>query len=66
MVHAAVRDPANKAKLQALHNLADNSQGSIRFFKTDLLQEGSYNEAMQGCELVFHTASLFTVSVPDP
>lgn len=65
-VHAAVRDPANKNKLQALQNLADSSQGSIRFFKSDLLEEGSYNEAMQGCELVFHTASPFTVNVPNP
>ena len=65
-VHAAVRDPNNTSKLQVLQNLADNSQGTIRFFTSDLLEEGSYNEAMQGCELVFHTASPFTVSVPDP
>jgi dihydroflavonol-4-reductase len=65
-VHAAVRDPDNRKKLQYLDGLAEKLPGSIRYFKTDLLEQGSYAEAMAGCELVFHTASPFTVDVKDP
>ena len=65
-VHAAVRNPDKKEKLQHLIALAEDLPGSIKFFKSDLLQEGSYAEAMQGCEVVFHTASPFIVDVKDP
>lgn len=65
-VHAAVRNPDNKKKLAHLDELAASTPGSIRYFKADLLQEGSYTEAMQGCELVFHTASPFTSNYDDP
>lgn len=65
-VHAAVRDPENQQKVGHLSKLADQSAGSIQFFKTDLLDEGSYTDAMQNCEVVFHTASPFTVNVNDP
>ncbi len=65
-VHAAVRDPENRRKLQYLDGLAETPPGSIRYFKTDLLEPGSYAEAMAGCELVFHTASPFTINVHDP
>jgi len=65
-VHAAVRNPNNEAKISHLKQLASNSKGDIKFFKGDLLQEGSYKEAMEGCELVYHTASPFTLEVEDP
>lgn len=64
-VHACVRDPSDVGKTQDLQTLADKSPGAIRFYKTDLLAEGSYSEAMAGCELVFHTASPFTINVTD-
>ncbi len=66
MVHAAVRDPENTDKLQYLNALAKDLPGDIRYFKTDLLDVGSYEEAMEGCQLVFHTASPFAVAVKDP
>lgn len=65
-VHAAVRDPENKKRLKYLDELAKNSKGSIRYFKSDLLEEGSFAEAMKDCELVFHTASPFTSKISDP
>ena len=65
-VHAAVRDPSNRDKLRYLDALAEALPGSIRYFKSDLLEQGSYAEAMEGCELVFHTASPFTLDVRDP
>ena len=65
-VHAAVRDPDNEAKLRYLNALAAQAPGTIRYFKADLLEPGSYADAMRGCELVFHTASPFTSNVDDP
>lgn len=65
-VHAAVRNPENKSKLSHLSELAEISKGTIRYFESDLLKEGSYAEAMDGCELVFHTASPFTTNVKKP
>jgi nucleoside-diphosphate-sugar epimerase len=65
-VHAAVRNPDNKEKLAHLDEAAKNAKGSIKYFKSDLLTEGSYAKAMEGCELVFHTASPFTTDVKDP
>lgn len=65
-VHAAVRNPDKLEKIAHLNELAKNSPGSIVYFKSDLLQEGSYQEAMAGCELVFHTASPFTSDFKNP
>ena len=65
-VHAAVRDPGSKEKLRFLNEIAPDAPGSIRYFAADLLEPGSYAEAMAGCELVFHTASPFTTAVDDP
>lgn len=65
-VHAAVRNPSKTEKLDHLNKAADESSGNIKYFKSDLLDEGSYAEAMEGCEVVFHTASPFTLDVKDP
>jgi len=65
-VHAAVRDPSNPEKVRHLDELAAPAPGSIRYFASDLLEDGSYDAAMEGCELVFHTASPFTAAVDDP
>ena len=58
-VHAAVRNPDNNEKLAHLNELASNSNGKLSYFKTDLLDNGSYAEAMENCELVFHTPPFF-------
>jgi nucleoside-diphosphate-sugar epimerase len=65
-VHAAVRNPDNEKKISHLKDAAAKSKGTIRFFAADLLKEGSYQSAMEGCELVFHTASPFSTDVKDP
>lgn len=65
-VHAAVRDPKNSKKVGHLVTAAEQSKGKIKFFSTDLLTKGSYKDAMEGCELVYHTASPFTSAVKDP
>lgn len=65
-VHAAVRNPSKTEKYAHLDKLAEKLPGSIKYFKADLLTEGSYAEPMEGCELVYHTASPFTLEVKDP
>lgn len=65
-VHAVVRDPSKKAKIEHLEKAAEGASGKLVFFAGDLLTPGSYTEAMKGCELVYHTASPFTTSVNDP
>ncbi|WP_281613208.1 NAD-dependent epimerase/dehydratase family protein [Flammeovirga sp. SubArs3] len=64
-VHAPVRNPNNPEKLKYLNDLAANAPGTIKYFKADLLEQSSYKEAMEGCELVFHTASPFIMNVKD-
>ncbi len=65
-VHAPVRNPENLESLKYLNSIASQSAGKIRFFKADLLIDGSYDQAMEGCELVFHTASPFKIKVKNP
>jgi dihydroflavonol-4-reductase len=65
-VHAAVRNPGKKEKIMHLEELAKKSKGEIKFFKSDLMKNGSYAKAMEGCEVVFHTASPFKLEVKDP
>ncbi len=65
-VHAAVRNPSDEKKISHLKTAAANAKGQLKFFKGDLLVPGSYKEAMQGCELVYHTASPFITVVKDP
>ena len=65
-VHATVRDASKTDRLQYLNDLADKSEGTIRFFSADLLDEGSFAEPMAGCRVVFHTASPFVIDVKDP
>lgn len=65
-VHAAVRNPQDEKKIAHLKKLAEATNGKILFFKADLLTVGSYAEAMNNCELVYHTASPFTSKYKDP
>lgn len=64
-VHAAVRNPANKEKVAHLEQMAQELKGSIKYFDGDLLKPNAYKEAMQDCELVYHTASPFALDVSD-
>ncbi len=65
-IHAAVRDPNAENKVRHLHDMAKTAPGEIKLFKADLLDEGSYADAMTGCATVFHTASPFINAVNDP
>ena len=65
-VHAAVRDPSDTEKLRYLDQIAAAAPGSIRYFKSDLMADGTYADGMQDCSVVFHTASPFKLGVNDP
>ena len=65
-VHAAVRDAENKDKRKHLDELAKHLEGDIVYFESDLLRNGSYKEAMQGCQIVLHTASPFLLETKNP
>ncbi len=66
-VHATVRDPNNADKVRHLKSLGEGTRGSLSLFQADLLDEGAFDEAMQGCELVMHTASPFVIKgITDP
>ena len=60
-VHATVRDLQNQEKTSHLSRLANGTSGSIQLFQADLLQSGSFDEAMKGCDAVIHCASPFLI-----
>lgn len=62
-VHCPVRDPTNESKIRHLKDLTNGST-NLKFFKADLLDQGSYLESMKGCSVVFHVASPFFMECP--
>jgi|TARA_R110001599_G_C12145008_1_gene650945 nucleoside-diphosphate-sugar epimerase len=66
-VRATVRDKTNQKKVGHLLKLAEEHAGKLSFHNADLFDAGAFDEAMAGCELVFHTASPFIVrGLKDP
>ncbi|WCJ36875.1 NAD(P)-binding Rossmann-fold superfamily protein [Euphorbia peplus] len=64
-VKASVRDPDDPRKTQHLRAL-DGAEERLKLFKANLLEEGSFDSAVEGCDGVFHTASPFYHDVNDP
>lgn len=66
-VHGTVRNPRKTSGLEHLHKLSADHPGQLTLFAADLLEPGSFDEAMNGCELVMHSASPFLLAgVKDP
>lgn len=66
-VHTTVRDLSNKQKYAHLIEIADRAPGKLKVFEADLLKPGSFEESVQGCSRVIHTASPFIIGkVKDP
>lgn len=61
-VRTTVRNLSQKEKYAHLTKMAYWSKGKLQIFEADLLKQGSFLEAMDGCELVIHTASPFKIS----
>ncbi|PON84841.1 Hopanoid-associated sugar epimerase [Trema orientale] len=58
-VKASVRDPKHLLAL-------DGAKERLHLFKANLLEEGSFDSAIDGCDGVFHTASPLIYSATDP
>eukprot|EP00261_Vitis_vinifera_P026195 XP_010659458.1 PREDICTED: cinnamoyl-CoA reductase 1 [Vitis vinifera] len=64
-VKATVRDPNDPKKTQHLLSL-DGAKERLHLFKADLLEEGSFDSVVDGCDGVFHTASPVAMDVVNP
>ncbi|KAK3412887.1 hypothetical protein EUGRSUZ_I01552 [Eucalyptus grandis] len=64
-VVGTVRDPGNKKKVAHLWKL-EGAKERLRLVKADLMKEGSFDDAIMGCEGVFHTASPVLKPSRDP
>lgn len=60
-VHGTVRDPAKTTSVAHLLKIAEKAPGTLKLFKADLLDKGSFHAAAQGCGIVMHTASPFII-----
>lgn len=60
-VRATVRDPSDDNKVKHLKKVAAdaNATDRLHLYKCDLLENGSFDEAIQGCDYVIHSASPF-------
>ena len=55
-VRACVRDPSDETKTEHLRALS-GAEAHLTLHSGSLLDPGSYDEAVQGCDGVFHVAS---------
>jgi len=62
-VHAPIRDAGNKAKTKYLDAIAAQTDGKLLYFEADLLKPNSYDKSAEGCEVIIHTASPFSMNV---
>ncbi|XP_077243432.1 NAD(P)-binding Rossmann-fold superfamily protein [Tasmannia lanceolata] len=63
-VNATVRDPENKAKVSHLLSLPASER--LKLFRADLTEEGSFDDAVTGCDIVFHVATPVHFGSKDP
>ncbi|EFH66014.1 cinnamyl-alcohol dehydrogenase family [Arabidopsis lyrata subsp. lyrata] len=63
-VRATVRDPSDAKKTEHLLAL-EGAKERLKLFKADLLEESSFEQAIEGCDAVFHTASPVSLTVTD-
>uniref|UniRef100_A0A1J3FDT3 Tetraketide alpha-pyrone reductase 1 n=1 Tax=Noccaea caerulescens TaxID=107243 RepID=A0A1J3FDT3_NOCCA len=64
-VKGTVRDPEDQKKTGHLLAL-DGAKERLKLFKANLLDEGSFEHAIDGCDAVFHPASPVKLTVADP
>lgn len=65
-VHTTVRNSKKQSSVGHLKAICDDEQ-RLKIFDADLLVNGSFEEAMKGCDIVIHTASPFIFTdIKDP
>ena len=57
IVRTTTRNPIKHE--ERLKSLVPSASSNLTIFQADLLQPESFNEAFQGCDVIFHTASPF-------
>lgn len=65
-VHATVRDLGNDAKRSHLDALKEQYSRRLKMFEADLLEPGSLDAALEGCDALIHTATAVKLAAPDP
>ena len=66
VVHATVRDLGDDAKRAHLDVLGERHPGKLKLFEADLLEPGSLDAALEGCDALIHTATAVILAAPDP
>ncbi|KAJ0468448.1 Dihydroflavonol 4-reductase [Helianthus annuus] len=65
IVRATVRDPGDMKKVKHLKELP-GAETNLTLYKADMTQEGSFDEAIEGCHGVFHVATPMDFESKDP
>ena len=63
-VRGTVRDPARTGDIEAAIRSAAGPDGTLSFFRADLLKDAGWDEVMQGADFLLHAASPFPPTVP--
>ena len=66
VVHATVRNLGDDAKRAHLDVLKERYPGKLELFEADLLEPGSLDAALDGCDYLVHTAAAVILAAPDP
>lgn len=65
-VRGTVRDPGDESKTAHLRSIAADAGGELELVAADLLQRGSFHDAIADCPLVVHSASSVRLTAKDP
>ncbi len=66
-VRGSVRSLKSSEKIAHLEALSAEFPGKLDLFEADLLREGSFDRAAQGCSVIYHSASPFIIGkIRDP
>ena len=63
-VRGTVRDPARTGDIETAIRSAAGPDGTLSFFRADLLKDAGWDEVMQGADFLLHAASPFPPTVP--
>jgi len=63
-VHGTVRSLSDTGKITHLLELQKKFPGQLSLFEADLLNKESFRNAMEGCDIILHTASPFFITKP--
>ena len=63
-VRGTVRSLGNEAKVRPLREMVPDAKYPLELVEADLMDEGSWREAVRGCTYVYHVASPFPPSIP--